>query len=350
MEIKTFSETIHPMQHSIEFYVQAFEHDSEIRGLTKGTIEAYKCVIRQFSAKYPINSGIEGYKCFLMDLRKENLSQKTIENKFSALSTFFDFLEFEGYTGTNDILKFRKRYLRTYKSNISESRKVISLENLAQLIMAPNWIGDQALIILLAKTGIRRNELITLDRSDVDLKSNSIYLKNTAKRSNKLLFFDDETKAFLKAYLATRKDNNTALFLNHIDTRISRDYVYYLITEHAFKLGFHNPKSKRLSDRFTTHNLRHCFTDYLRKAGMTREHIQELRGDVGKEAIDIYIHISTDELKEAYMRYIYKLNISPDPNTPRERQRLPKLIKIKGKTKGRRRSLRITRGEGKERI
>jgi integrase/recombinase XerD len=37
---------------------------------------------------------------------------------------------------------------------------------------------------------------------------------------------------------------------------------------------------------------------------MPREFIQELRGDVRKEAIDIYHHIDKEELNESYLAHI----------------------------------------------
>jgi len=37
---------------------------------------------------------------------------------------------------------------------------------------------------------------------------------------------------------------------------------------------------------------------------MPREFIQELRGDVRREAIDIYDHIDKEELRKSYLAYL----------------------------------------------
>jgi integrase/recombinase XerD len=42
---------------------------------------------------------------------------------------------------------------------------------------------------------------------------------------------------------------------------------------------------------------------------MPREFIQELRGDVRKETIDIYDHIDKEELRESYLAHIPQLGI-----------------------------------------
>jgi len=51
---------------------------------------------------------------------------------------------------------------------------------------------DKAVVTLLAKTGVRRQELVNLDVGDIDLVELSITLKPTAKRTNRTVFFDDE--------------------------------------------------------------------------------------------------------------------------------------------------------------
>jgi integrase/recombinase XerD len=42
---------------------------------------------------------------------------------------------------------------------------------------------------------------------------------------------------------------------------------------------------------------------------MPRDYVKELRGDSRREAIDIYNHIDTDELKKAYLSAIPQLFI-----------------------------------------
>jgi integrase/recombinase XerD len=103
---------------------------------------------------------------------------------------------------------------------------------------------------LLAKTGIRRNELITLDISDVDLIENKIKLKPAAKRTNRTVFFDDEAASMLRRWLKIReginKKRNSALFLNSEGDRLNRSGIYNLVVEAAKRVGMHNPDSKGL--------------------------------------------------------------------------------------------------------
>lgn len=178
--------------------------------------------------------------------------------------------------------QFRKRYLRYYKEQRHEERQLISLEQMKDLTDSAEWIGFKDMFIFFAKTGIRRQELIDLDLQDLYLSKRYAILKPHAKRSNRIVFFDDECAQVLESWITWRqkqrpKIREKALFLGVKGARISRDAVYDATTQHARRLGFHNPKGK-LNEKFTPHCFRHFFTTWLRRSGCPRSIIQELRG------------------------------------------------------------------------
>jgi integrase/recombinase XerD len=285
--------------------------DCQVRNFSPRTIQSYKSNLKYFLSRHSLEISPMVLKDFLLHIRDEKgYSPSTVENYFAALSSFFDFLEWEGVQ-KNIVPQFRKRYLRYYKAQRHEERQLISLEQMKDLIDSAEWIGFKAMFIFFAKTGIRRQELIDLDLQDLYLSKGYAVLKPHAKRSNRIVFFDEECAQVLESWLSWRKTHklrNKALFLGVKGSRISRDAVYDATTQHARKLGFHNPEGK-LNEKFTPHCFRHFFTTWLRRAGCPRSIIQELRGDVRKEAIDIYDHITQTELKESYLKHIQRLNI-----------------------------------------
>jgi integrase/recombinase XerD len=171
---------------------------------------------------------------------------------------------------------------------------------------------DKTIVTLLAKTGIRRGELISIDIDDIDWLEQSINLKPKAKRSNRIVFFDDETAWILKRWIRQReqrKPKTNALFIGEHGERLKRNGVYTVVTKHAQRVGLHNSSSDKMEEHFFPHCCRHWFTTHLRRVGMKREFIQELRGDRRRDAIDIYDHIDKEELKEAYLAHIPQLGI-----------------------------------------
>jgi integrase/recombinase XerD len=77
--------------------------------------------------------------------------------------------------------------------------------------------------------------------------------------------------------------------------------VYDAVTVWAKQKGYYNTNSDANMDHFSPHNLRHCFTTYLLENGMMREYVKELRGDARKDAVDLYNHIPSESLREAYL-------------------------------------------------
>ena len=106
---------------------------------------------------------------YIRVLREERkVSMATIENHLSSVSSFLEYLVYEEIVGSNVALAVRKRYLRRYKNGDpgdAHSRKLITTEQLKLLIDSIMVPRDKAIILLLAKTGIRRGELISIDSS-----------------------------------------------------------------------------------------------------------------------------------------------------------------------------------------
>jgi integrase/recombinase XerD len=155
-----------------------FEGDCKDRHLTDETIGRYKSPLKLFFAflrernQTILDVDKHVLKDFIHFRREQGVDQKTLENNFTALSTFYEFLCFEGYANVNPVLPVRKRYLKRYKDeNDNESfdesaRKLASVEDMAMLVHSILSIRDQAVVITLAKTGLRRSELASIDVED----------------------------------------------------------------------------------------------------------------------------------------------------------------------------------------
>jgi integrase/recombinase XerD len=301
--------------------IENFCQDCELRDMSEESIKRYRSPLFLFlgflqrRGESLINVDREALRAFVQYLRNDReLKHKTVENYFSALSSFYGYLEYEKYIMKNPVIEVRKRYLRQYKRKTTgdSARKLISVGEMKMLINSILDVRDRAIIALLAKTGIRRDELVTIDLDDINWTEQSIMLKPKRKRSNRVVFFDHETAWILKRWIRLRDQSSpktNALFISATGTRVNGNGVYNTVTKHAKRVGLHNPDSDKMEDHFSPHCCRHWFTTHLRRAGMTREFIQELRGDSRRDAIDIYDHIDKEELREAYLAHIPQLEI-----------------------------------------
>jgi len=302
--------------------VELFVQDCRDREMTADSIQHYRSVVLHFFEFLnkrnisPYHADKQVFIEYLRYRKLEGVGQKTLENNFTALASFYEFLVFQDYVEKNPVSGVRKRYLRRYKNendvDAEAQRKLISVEEMSLLINSVLDTRDKAILTLLAKTGVRRGELIAMDVGDIDWVEQSITLKKFKKRSGRTVFFDDETSRLLKRWLNQRQTLNAstqALFIGEHRERLRRHGVTHAVIKYAEKVGLHDPNSSRLEDHFSPHCFRHWFTTHLRKAGMNREFIKALRGDRRRDAIDIYDRIDRQELRKAYLAFVPRLGL-----------------------------------------
>jgi integrase/recombinase XerD len=300
--------------------ITIFAQDLELRGMAPGTCKTYCRVLRQFSRYFEAQGklvqdvGKPELKDWLHYLRLERgLKTTSIEVDFAILTSFYDYLLDEEMIKANPIPAFRRRNLHSYKKAQERGiRKLISVEEASRLVHSIIDSRDKAIVLMLLKTGVRRHELADLDIQDVDLQTMTMQLKPTPKRTNRTVFFDYEALEVLEWWLETRSRMlcvEPALFVGTGGFRLKPDSINRIVEEHAVRVGLHDLNSKKIEDRLTAHCCRHWFTTHLRRAGMPREFIQELRGDVRREAIDIYDHIDKEELRKSYLAHVPQLGV-----------------------------------------
>jgi len=311
------AESAHLNHRSVDL-IQRFHEDCELRGVAS-TIDYVNrtkefCAVLEARGSNPLDVTKDDLRAFLVRLKKRRLKVTTIDRIFSCLSAFYEFLIVEELVEYNPILPFRKYYLRRYKKdNDSEIRKLISVEDAARLVNSILDTRDKCILVLFFKTGMRVGELTSLDVDDIDLEKGVITLKHTKKRSNRVLYIDNEAVTVLSKWIAARKNRGgsecPALFLNKSGGRIAKRGVENMTKKHAERVGLYDANSRKLEDKFTPHCCRHWFVTHLIRRGMPRDFVKELRGDVRGEAIDIYNHIDRKELRESYLAHIPQLGV-----------------------------------------
>jgi len=308
-----------PLKDNLMSILDPFERDLKLRGLAKTSqVDVLGCVRRYliWAAERgidPREAKRDDLLAYLGDLRARGLKQSSLSNNFSSLSTLYSFFAEQGEIIQNPIPPIQKRYLKSYKDE-TRQRQLISVEDATKMVRATIDSRDRAILLLLFKTGIRRNELVTLDLDCLDLEKQFLILKPTAKRSNRTVFFDDEAARALARWLKAgekrlRKKGEQALFLNNRGQCLSNAGVNTVVRKAAIRAGLHDHKSNRLEDKFTPHCCRHWLVTHLIRGGMPREQVKWIRGDAMREAIDLYNHIDPEDVKRNYLACIPKFGV-----------------------------------------
>jgi integrase/recombinase XerC len=162
---------------------------------------------------------------------------------------------------------------------------------------SPVGLRDTAMLELLYATGMRVGELVALDVDDVDRGRNVARVFGKGRKERTVPFGRPAAQT-LDAWLATGRPAlfvpgaGPALFLGarggRIDQRAVRTVVHRRIAE--------VPGAPDIGP----HGLRHTAATHLLEGGADLRSVQELLGHASLATTQLYTHVSTDRLRQAY--------------------------------------------------
>jgi integrase/recombinase XerC len=161
----------------------------------------------------------------------------------------------------------------------------------------PTSIRDVALIELLYATGARVSEICGLDLEDLDFHRNTIRVLGKGNKERMIPMGAPAVKALntyindARSQLANDKSAR-ALFLGargkRIDQRAVRTVVYEALS------------ALEGVERMGPHSLRHSAATHLLEGGADLRTVQEILGHSSLATTQIYTHVSTDRLRQAF--------------------------------------------------
>ena len=174
------------------------------------TIKQYNLHLTQFADYFAgkevkdidatdIRSFLYAYK------QSRGISNLSLNNKRSAISSFFSWLVDEEYIDKDPTRKIKKIKVTKKK------KKAFTADEMERMRIACTDIRDRALIEMLACTGCRVSELSNIRLNDVDFLRKKVRIVGKGDKE-RTVFISDTAMIYLNRYLETRQDNNIALF------------------------------------------------------------------------------------------------------------------------------------------
>jgi integrase len=166
-------------------------------------------------------------------------------------------------------------------------------------------LRDRALLRTLFRTGMRRAEVASLNRSDIADGRNDQAIVTGKGDQERTVFFDVPTLTALRAYLAERADGYEPLFLRHDrgrgkpknrgqNFRITTQTVFDTVKRYARQVGID----------VSPHDFRHEKATVMLNNGASLSEIQDLLGHASPETTKrIYAHYEVSRLRQAFDRY-----------------------------------------------
>jgi len=156
---------------------------------------------------------------------------------------------------------------------------------------------DRALIETFLATGIRLQELVSLDLNDVELDAKHLHIRRAKGGQPQIKFLNTHLRGILRAYLQWRKkqgESCPALFISQRGTRLSPRQVGYRFEHWLQEAG--------IEKAITPHGLRHTFATRLYSRTGDLLVVQRALGHRNIATTEIYTHLVDGTLEEALER------------------------------------------------
>ncbi len=295
-EVFTYLDLSETMQHEKpeKPLIKSFILAKQIEGCSEKTLKYYQNTIEKMVRKLnktPQQITTDDIRKYLTDYQAEHKSGKvTIDNIRRILSSFFSWLEDEDYIIKSPVRRIHKvKTAKIVKETYSDEELELMRDNCESL-------RDLAIIDLLASSGMRVGEMVTLNREDINFSERECVVLGKGNKERQV-YFDARTKIHLKNYLEKRTDNNPALF------------VTLRAPFERLQIGGVETRLRKFGDKLNItkvypHKFRRTLATAAIDKGMPIEQVQRL---LGHQKIDTTMHyamVKQQNVKLAHRKFI----------------------------------------------
>ena len=287
--------------------LDAFDQDLRRRAVAAKTLRAYAIDATQFAewatarGLEPASVGVRELRRFLAELSEAGQAPATVARKLAALRALLRVQIELGLRRENpaELLSSPKRPRR-----LPRVLKPDEVEALLDRIPAttPLELRDRALFELAYASGLRAEELVTLDLDSVDFDSETVRVEGKGGKTRIVPVGEPALRA-LERYLAAGRPTletpaERALLLSKSGHRLSTSDVRRRLRIWARRSAQRAPA---LVDAHP-HALRHSFATHLLEGGADLRAIQELLGHATISTTQVYTRVESRRLRSAYAR------------------------------------------------
>ncbi len=281
--------------------IQAFlGHLGAVRGASPHTLKAYSEDLGQFFGEVPVAPDAvtpELTRAWITSLSVERgLARASVARKAASLRAFFGFLI------RRNVIKKNPADGLTLPKKRQPLPKFLSEDAMNALLVAPASLRDRAILEVLYASGLRASELVGLDLLDLTREGDEgvVRVRNGKGGKERLALLGQGALQALDLYLAQERPalatekSHDALFLNRFGGRLTDRSLRRLFDKYCNEVA--------TDHKITPHSLRHTFATHLLDHGADLRVVQELLGHTDIGTTQIYTHVSTARLEEAYAR------------------------------------------------
>lgn len=288
----------------LDLYIQHLRFEKR---QSEKTILAYSCDITAFitfltsyqNSNSPdlLKADKNTIRAWILYLHQENIGNRSINRKISAIRVFYKFLIRENYLDTNPALR------TTTPKFAKKLPTIVPSKALNEYLNHPQEEGNvfencrnHLIIELFYGTGMRLSELINLTDLDVDTITQKVKVFGKGGKQRLVPLHASLCNIIIK-YQQIRNeifgnDKENYLILNNKGKKCYPMFIQRICSQTLALISTQKKKSP--------HTLRHSFATDLLNEGADLNAIKELLGHSNLAATQIYTHNSIERLKSIY--------------------------------------------------
>jgi site-specific recombinase XerD len=289
--------------------LEAFDQDLVRRAMAQATRTAYLTDAEQFARWAsereldPATISVRDLRRYLAVLADLGHTATTVTRKLAALRALFRVQMEAGRRQDNPAeLLHSPRKPRRLPRVLKPSEVATLLDRIPG--DGPLELRDRALFELAYSSGLRAQELVSLELDSLDFDSETVRVKGKGQKI-RLVPVGEHARQALERYLdrgrpalIQRGDAERTLFVSKSGRRLSTSDVRRRLHSWARQAA---PFAPAVIDTHP-HALRHSFATHLLEGGADLRAIQELLGHASISTTQVYTRVESRRLKTAYAR------------------------------------------------
>lgn len=271
------------------------------RNASPRTLTVYRQSLAAFRAAKPdcdwLRCTADDFRDYLFEAMKKKQARSYIRLQFSAFRTFYRFL-----VERKDLARDPVRELELPKAE-KKLPIVLTRQQIDDLLgaplrvpknrSAPGWmpLRDAAIMEMFYSSGLRLNELASLNVADVDVYTESVRVLGKG-RKERVCPVGAPALEMISRYRSAANVRSGPLFINKARQRMAPRSIWLILKRYL--------RHTTIPVAISPHKLRHSFATHLLDGGADLRSVQALLGHASLSTTQIYTHVTVERLKRAY--------------------------------------------------
>ncbi len=274
----------------IEEYLQYMQTEHRASG---NTLQAYRSDLTKLG-NFLGNNGIYDWNkvtiinlnSYILALEKNGTAASTVSRNISSIKSFFAWMFRRRLINDEPSVYLKHPRVEPKSPDIIEPGELDRLFSVIDMTTAKG-VRDNAIFRIMCSTGIRTQELLELNITDVNLMTGTLMIHTQGHE--RAVCFDDSVKSALVLYTGDirndiNKEESSRLFLNMRGQAMSRQGLWKIIKEYGGRIGM----------TITPQMFRHTCAANMAAEGSNLAMIKRKLGVAGINAMEKYSEYAPD--------------------------------------------------------